>query len=103
MTPALLWQAVEPAVGRDGVIDHRLRVRLFRDVGPDERGLTAGRSHELDGLGAGRLRVLGDDDLAALGGEHLGGHATHPTTATGDDRDLVLESHRGPSRRGASE
>ena len=51
-----------------------------------------------DGLRAGRLAVLGDDDLGALGREHLGRHPAHPAAAAGDDRDLALESHRFPSR-----
>ena len=48
-------QAVEPAVGRDGMVDHRLRVGFAGDVGLDEGGLAAGGAHHVDGLCAGRL------------------------------------------------
>ena len=90
-------EAVEAAVRGDGVIDHRPRVGLLRDVGADERGGAAVGRDEVDGLPAGRLAVLGDDDLRPFGGEHPRCHAPHAPAGARDDRDLVGESHRCPS------
>ena len=59
-----------------------------------KRRLAAVGADELDGLLAGRLAVLGDDDPGALRGEHPGRDAAHPAARAGDDRDLVGESHR---------
>src|SRR3954471_5580852 len=88
-------QDVEPAIRPNGVVDHLLRVGLVRHVRLHERRLPAGRRDLVHGLAPGRLAELRDHDLRALLGEHPGRDAAHPTTAPGDDRNLVRESHPG--------
>ena len=91
--PGVVVEHVEPAIGGDGVVDHRLGVGLAADVHLDQGRLATGLPDEVDGLRPGRLAELGDDDLRALGGEQLGGDPAHPAAAAGDDRHLVVQSH----------
>ena len=42
------------------------------------------------------MRDVGHHDPCALAGEGLAVRASEPDAAAGDDRNLVLESHRAP-------
>ena len=57
----------------------------------------AGGRHQRAVSSPGLLVELGDHDPGALRREHLRGDTPHAATRTGDDRDLVLQSHGTPS------
>jgi hypothetical protein len=74
--------------------DRGVRRRFIGDVGAQEFPVGA----ELPGDPVAGVVHVGDDDLAALGGEHRGGRGTQPGAASRDEKHMVLDFHGGLKR-----
>ena len=91
--PALLMRMSSAALAFEGRPDHRLHARFVGHVDRDRESVKPGRAHRRrGGLGRGLVEV-GDRNARSRGGQHLGGLATDPARAPGDDRDAVVETH----------
>ncbi len=89
--------AVEASKIRDSRGDQSVDLRLIRNVGLDENGVSAGFADHLERLVAADVGHVGKDDTGALTREDAGGGATDTGAAAGDKSDLAVEhSHIFP-------
>jgi hypothetical protein len=89
--PGIVEGAVEPAIGDDRVVEHRLDVLLAGDVAGQGDRLAARGIDPRHGLGRGVGGVIGDRDPRALARQGERGGAADPAAAAGDQRRFAVE------------
>jgi L-lactate dehydrogenase complex protein LldE len=86
----IIHQDVHRAESRDRGVEHRVHLRLARNIG-GERHRSAARNRLRDFGGARRVHVV-HHHRCALGGEALGDGAPDAVSGAGDDDDLIDEA-----------
>ena len=82
---------VQPAEGRNGLVDHRSNLLLIGHVAGDAQHLVPAGPQVLDGISKGVLVDVSEPDSGASFGERLRGGQPHARTRAGDQRDLPIE------------